>query len=362
MKTIDWYLNNLKELSFDKISESRTRVDSLVKPPGSLGKLEDIAIRLAGITGNVYPSFEKRALIIMASDNGVVSEGVSSAPQSVTYAQTRNFLKGITGAAVLAKHFNADLKIVDIGVNGDFSDERIINRKIRKSTNNIAVSHAMTRDEAERAVLTGIELAIDTVEAGYSLLGTGEMGIGNTTTSSAVLCALTGIKPEKAVGKGAGLDNESYKRKIEIVADALKKYEPDSNDPLDVLSKVGGFDIGGIAGLFIGAAYMGVPIVVDGFISIVSALLAMKFNERVKDFMFLSHASYEQGYAEAARVFGDEPPLLLNMRLGEGSGCPIMFSLIDASCDIVKNMGTFDDGGIDDSYLEEAQTEGFFDI
>ena len=360
--TLKEYLSQIKDLDHDAMTEARTRLDSLAKPPGSLGKLEDIAVRLAGISGKMNYDPRKRCVIIMASDNGVVEEGIASAPQSVTCTQAVNFTKGLTGVAVIAKQFNADLIIVDVGINADIDHPLIRNRKIRKSAWNIAKREAMTYDEAVRAILTGIETAIEAVKDGYTLLGAGEMGIGNTTTSSAVLCALTGIPVEQATGKGAGLKEETYRHKIEVIRTALKDRKPNASDPIDVLAKVSGFDIAALAGLFIGGAYTRTPVVIDGFISMVAALSASRLNPVVKEFMFASHASCEQGFAHAARALGIEPCLNLNMRLGEGSGCPIMFAVIDAACAVIRDMGTFVQANIDAQYLDEIKNGDNFTV
>jgi nicotinate-nucleotide--dimethylbenzimidazole phosphoribosyltransferase len=295
----------------------------------------------------------------MASDNGVTEEGVSSAPQSVTYSQTINFTKGITGVAALAKHFSADLIILDVGINGSIDHPMIKNKKIRNSTWNIAKQPAMTYNEAVQAVLTGAQTAVEAVSGGYKLIGAGEMGIGNTTTSAAVLCALAGITPEQAAGKGAGLSEDAYRRKTDVIRNALELNKPDCKDPVDVLAKAGGFDIAAMAGVFIGAAYMRVPVVIDGFISITAALAASRINPLVRDFMFASHASSEPGYKYAAKALGIEPCLHLNMRLGEGSGCPVMFAIMDAACAVMRNMGTLDQGGIDKKYMEAVKDADF---
>ncbi|MCL2813962.1 MAG: nicotinate-nucleotide--dimethylbenzimidazole phosphoribosyltransferase [Oscillospiraceae bacterium] len=356
------YLSQLQNLDAGAMERAQARLDNLVKPPGSLGKLEEIAVRLAGIGGSMVCNAEKRCVIIMSSDNGVVEEGVASAPQAVTAAQTVNFTRGITGAAVLAKQFGADLIVVDIGVNADMSHPGIQNKKIRKSTWNIAKGPAMTYDEAVRAILTGVETAVEAVENGYRLLGAGEMGIGNTTTSSAVLSALANLPVSSVTGKGAGLKDEAYRRKIEVIEAALKNNKPDACDPIDVLAKVGGFDIAGMAGVFIGGAYMRVPVVIDGFISMVAALAASKINPLTKEYMIASHASFEQGFAHAEKALGTEACLGLNMRLGEGSGCPLMFAVIDAACAVIKNMGTFEQANIGGDYLNEIKDGDNFTI
>ena len=350
---LDDYISQIKSLDGGAMEKARDRQAQLVKPPGSLGKLEDISVRLAGICGEMLYDPGKRCVIIMSSDNGVYAEGVAAAPQEITCAQTLNFTKGITGAAVLARQFNADLIIVDVGINADISHPMVKNRKIRKSTWNLAKGEAMTYEEAVQAILTGIETAAEAVGDGYKLLGAGEMGIANTTSSAAVLCALTGIAPEKIVGKGAGLKDEAYRHKIDVVRTAIEINRPDPEDPIDVLAKVGGFDIAAMAGVFIGGAVMKVPVVIDGFISIVAALIASRIAPLAKEYMFASHASFEQGYAHAAEALGAEPCLSLEMRLGEGSGCPLMFAVIDAACAVIRDMGTFAEALDAGEYLEE---------
>jgi len=345
------FASGIGSLDNEAMVEAKARLDNLAKPPGSLGELETMAVRLAGISGQMYYSTKKRCVIIMVSDNGVAAEGVSSAPQSVTYAQTINFIRGITGVAALAKQFQTDLIVVDMGINGDIEHPLIKNKKIRKSTWNMTEQVAMSYDEAVQAVLSGIETAAQAVKDGYNVLGVGEMGIGNTTTSAAVLCALTGTLPEKAAGRGAGLKDEAYRHKINVISRALEHNKPDSADPIDVLAKVGGFDIAAMAGVFIGGAYKRVPTVIDGFISMVAALVAARINPEVKNYMFASHASVEPGYAYAAESLGVKPYLQLNMRLGEGSGCPIMFAVLDAACAVMRDMGTFEEAGIGDEYL-----------
>jgi len=360
--TVKEYISQIKDLDHDAMAEAKARLDSLAKPPGSLGRLEDVAVKLAGISGKLVYDPGKRCVIIMASDNGVVEEGVASAPQSITYSQTLNFTKGLTGVAVIAKQFNADLIVVDVGINADVNHHFIRNKKIRKSTWNIAKREVMTYDEAVQAILSGIEIAVEAVKDGYTLLGAGEMGIGNTTTSSAVLCALTGIAPEQATGKGAGLKEEAYRHKIEVIRTSLADRKPNASDPIDVLAKVGGFDIAALAGLFIGGAYMRTPVIIDGFISITAALAASRMNPAIKEFMFASHASCEQGFSHAARALGIEPCLNLNMRLGEGSGCPIMFAVIDTACAVIRDMGTFEQANIDDKYINQIKEGDNFSV
>lgn len=350
-------INDITGLNNEVMAEAKVRVDSLAKPLGSLGKLEDIAVKLAGITGKVKNSINKKCIIIMSSDNGVVEEGVASAPQSVTLAQTINFSRGLTGVAVLAKENNCDLKVVDIGVNTERKIPGAIDRKIRKGTYNIVKGQAMSYEECIRAINVGIEMAGKAHEEGYNILGVGEMGIGNTTTSSSILVSLSGCSIEEAVGKGAGITKEAFEKKKWVVSEAIKVNNPDKKDPIDVLSKVGGFDIAGMVGVFLGAAYYKIPIVIDGFISVVAALAAVRMNQLVREYLITSHCSKEIGYNIAMKELDLEPMLNLDMRLGEGSGCPIAFSIIEFSCAMMNNMATFEEAEINDDYLEEVRGE-----
>lgn len=356
---LEQVLASIRPADAAAMEDAQTYVDSLVKPLRSLGKLEKIAVKLSGITGKRKNEFHKRAVIVMCSDNGVVAEGVASAPQSVTLSQTLNFAKGLTGVCVLAKQANAGVIPIDVGVNAVIADPRIRNEKIRMGTGNIAKEAAMTREEAERAIRVGIEAAFRAVDEGYDLLGTGEMGIGNTTSSSAVLCGLLGLSPEETTGKGAGLTEEAYRHKLDVIRTALTVNHPDANDVLDVLSKVGGLDIAGMAGVFLGAAARRVPVVMDGLISSVAALCAQRLCPAVVDYIIPSHCSKERGYAVAARELGLEPFLLLDMGLGEGSGCPISFAVIDFACAMMNRMATFAEASIDDEYLDNVRGVDF---
>lgn len=348
-------ISNIKDVDKEALKKADERMTSLVKPLKSLGKLEDMAIKLSGITGKVKNNIDKRVVIIMSSDNGVVEEGVASAPQSVTLSQTINFTKGLTGVAVLAKANNTDLMVVDVGVNCDFECPGVINRKIRKSTSNMAKGPAMTYEECVKAVLVGIDSVKEAKDKGYDIVGVGEMGIGNTSTSSAVLCALTDCKVEDVVGRGAGITDAAYAKKISVVKKALEINNPDKNNPLDVISKVGGFDIAAMTGVFIGAAYYKMPVVIDGLISVVAALCAYRLNNKCRDYMFTSHISKEIGFKTAMSELGLSSILDLNMGLGEGSGCPLAFSIMDSACAVMNNMATFEEAEINDKYLDELK-------
>ena len=335
--------------------KAKKRIDSLAKPLGSLGKLEDIAIKVTGITGNIKNSFKKKCVLIFCSDNGVYKEGIASTPQYVTIAQTINFTKGLSGVGVIAKQNGSDLMVIDVGINSSLKIPGVIDKKIRKSTSNILKGPAMTKEECIDAILIGIESVKEAVENGYEILGVGEMGIANTTTSSAVLISLLDCSIEEAVGKGAGLTNDAFNKKKDIIRQALEINKPDKNDPIDVLTKVGGFDIAAMTGVFIGAAYYKIPVVIDGLISVVAALCAYRLNNKCRDYMFTSHISKEIGFKTAMSELGLSSILDLNMGLGEGSGCPLAFSIMDSACAVMNNMATFEEAEINDKYLDELK-------
>lgn len=356
-------LNSIKPTDGRAYEKAVARLDMLAKPPGSLGGLEAIAARLAAITGKSDNDLDKRCVLVFASDNGVVEEGVASAPQAVTAIQTINILNGVTGVAVLAKQFNSDLTVIDVGINADIQHPELINKKIRKSAYNIAKQAAMSREEALKAILVGIDAVRNASEKGFKVIGIGEMGIGNTTTSSAVLSALLELSDSEiasVTGRGAGLTDEAYHKKTAVITSALKVNRPDKDDPVDVISKVGGFDIAAMTGAFIGAAYYRIPVVIDGFISVVAALCAVRLNPLVREYLFASHHSFERGYRMAIEELGMKACLNLDMRLGEGSGCPLMFGIMDGACAIIKHMATFDEAAIDMEYLENIKTPNAF--
>lgn len=324
----------------------------LAKPPGSLGRLEEISIQLAGITGRVHNALNKKQLLVFAADNGVVAEGVSSAPQSVTKQQTINLMRGKTGAAVLAKHFGCGLTVCDVGVNADIYESTVLNRKIAYGTQNICTGPAMTREQTLQAILTGAEIA-RTVDA--DVIGVGEMGIGNTTTSSAVLAVLLGADVEAVTGRGGGITEESFRKKKAVIRTAIEVNRPDRDDVVGVLSKVGGFDLAAMCGAFLGAAAARRPAVIDGLISAAAALCAVRLCPNVRGYLVPSHASFEIGYRLAMEAMGLRPLFDLGMRLGEGSGCPLAFQLLDAACAVINDMATFGEAGINDDYLDEIR-------
>ena len=324
----------------------------LAKPPGSLGRLEEISIQLAGITGRVHNALNKKQLLVFAADNGVVAEGVSSAPQSVTKQQTINLMRGKTGAAVLAKHFGCGLTVCDVGVNADIYESAVLNRKIAYGTQNICTGPAMTQEQTLQAILTGAEIA-RTVDA--DVIGVGEMGIGNTTTSSAVLAVLLGADVEAVTGRGGGITEESFRKKKAVIRTAIEVNRPDRDDVVGVLSKVGGFDLAAMCGAFLGAAAARRPAVIDGLISAAAALCAVRLCPNVRGYLVPSHASFEIGYRLAMEAMDLRPLFDLGMRLGEGSGCPLAFQVLDAACAVINDMATFDEAGINDDYLDEIR-------
>ena len=344
------------------MEKARQRQAELAKPPGSLGKLEDYSIRLAGITGNVKNEIEKCRVIVLAADNGVTAEGVSSAPTSVTLSQVINMTRHITGMSSLAYYFGNEVVVADLGIDTDRKIPGVLDRKIRRSTGNIAKERAITRQQVLDAISVGLDLAADAAKDGVNAVGVGEMGIGNTTTSSAVLSALTGATPEAVTGRGGGLTDQAFAVKKQVITQALALHHPDREDVVDVLSAVGGLDLAAMTGVFLGCALQHIPAVVDGFISIVAALCACRLNPNVKDYLFLSHASYEIGYRLAAEELGLEPCLLLDMRLGEGSGCPIAFQILKAACAVMNGMGTFAEAAIQDDYLEPIRAQDSFTV
>lgn len=353
------WIDAVSPLDEAAMAKARERQAQLAKPPGSLGRLEDLSVQLAGITGKVHNRIEKKHLLVFAADNGVVEEGVSSAPQSVTLMQTINLTRHKTGASTLCKHFGCGITVCDVGVNADIKEPKVLNKKIAYGTQNIVYGPAMSREQAMQAIMTGIELAQNT---DADVIGIGEMGIGNTTTSSAVLSVLLDADVDAVTGRGGGITDASFLKKKQVIKDAIAINHPDQNDVVDVLAKVGGFDIAAMCGAFLGCAATRRPVVIDGFISAVAALCAYKLCPNAVQYFIPSHASYEIGYKLAMDAMGLQPLFLLGMRLGEGSGCPLAFEILDAACAIINDMATFDQAGIDDGYLDEIREGDKFTV
>ncbi|KYH35370.1 nicotinate-nucleotide--dimethylbenzimidazole phosphoribosyltransferase [Clostridium tepidiprofundi DSM 19306] len=355
MKLLNETLKSIEPLNENAVKDAWKYLDGLTKPIASLGELENIAAKMAGITGNVHNNINKKTIIIMCADNGVQDEGVSSCPQELTWIVSNNFTRGITGVNVLADFVNSEITVVDIGIKGEINNTKILDRKIANGTNNMLKGPAMTREEAIKAIETGIEIVDNLVQKGYDLFGTGEMGIGNTTTSSAILSVLSGLDVDTATGRGAALTDEQFENKKLVIKKAIELNKPNRNDIIDVISKVGGFDIAGLCGCYLGAAKNRKPIVIDGFIASAAALCAYRLNPLVKNYIFPSHLSAEPGAKYIMNEIGLDPFLNLGMRLGEGTGCALAFNIIEAALHVINNMGTFDQAGIVTDYLIEMR-------
>lgn len=329
-----------------RMEQAKNRVDQLIKPQGSMGKLEDMAVKLVGIYDADFPIIDKTTVIVMCADHGVCEEHVASAPQAVTLMQAINMTKGITGVGALCQSLNSELHVYDIGINAEANYPGIYQTKLMYGTKNMAKEAAMDRETAIKALEIGINAAISAVEKGSNALATGEMGIGNTTPSTAILSVLSGKTAKALTGIGANFPEHLVPHKAEVIQRAIDLNKPNANDPLDILSKVGGLDIAGMAGVMIGGAYKRVPVVIDGYISTISALIACALEPKVKDYLFSSHFSLEKGASLASDLLGLTPFLDLSMRLGEGSGAVLAFPFLKAACDVNRHMITFEEAGI----------------
>ncbi len=344
---IDNLVKNIKPLDRSAMEKAEDRLNNLVKPQGSLGVLEDLVIQLAGITGDTIPRVENKMVVVMAGDHGVVEEGVSAAPQSVTPQMVYNFLHGGAGINVLARCAGAKVKVVDVGVADEtLVHQNLISRKVRLATANMTKGPAMSREEALQALKIGIEIAEGEIDQGINLLATGEMGIGNTTPSSAILAVYSHADLSTIVGPGVGLNDAGVQRKIKAIKTALIVNQPDAADPIEVLAKVGGLELAAMAGLILGSALRQVPVVLDGFISGAAALIACKIAPQVKDYIIASHLSEEPGHKLVLDTIGLEPMLRMRMRLGEGTGAALAFNIIEAATRIMSEMATFEEAGV----------------
>lgn len=401
-KDLEQILSMIRGADQEALTGAADYVRSLAAPPGSMGKLTGAAIQLAGITGKIKNTVDRRRIIVFCADNGVVEEGVSVTPQIVTLSQAINMTRHLTGMASMAEHFGCEVEVVDVGIaspylgaeelqrlkardlsgtaggkhsalSGETDPDRgrlpvcdkIVQRRIRRGTRNLLREPAMTRQETLDAIGIGIERARQAAADGIQVIGAGEMGIGNTTTSSAVLAALTGSSVEEVTGRGGGLTDTAFLKKKKVIRDALalhhlmpplQKSGIAGRDPVDILSKVGGLDLAAMCGSYLGAALCRIPVVIDGIISIVAALCAQRLCSASRDFMFPSHLSDATGYMCAAQELGLDPWLHMNMRLGEGSGCPLAFQILEAACVLMNDMATFEEAAIDDGYLEELRS------
>ena len=344
----------LKEIisKIDKIDnslseETQKRLDNLTKPQGSLGRLEDLAKQIVEITKTRNPKLKHKVIFTMAGDHGVVENNVSAFPQEVTPQMVYNFLNGGAGINVLARHVGARVVIVDMGVACDLKNNpSLIIKKVNHGTRNMTKGPAMSKGEANKTNENGIEVFKEELANGIDIVGTGDMGIGNTTPSSAIVAAITGRNVEEVTGRGTGIDDKTLAGKIAAIKEALKVNKPNPKDGIDILSKVGGFEIGGLTGVILAAAANRVPVVIDGFISGAAALIASTLEPKVKDYMIAAHCSVERGHKIALEFLGLKPVLDLNLRLGEGTGAALAMNIIEAGTKILNEMATFDSAGV----------------
>jgi nicotinate-nucleotide--dimethylbenzimidazole phosphoribosyltransferase len=336
-------------LDHEAAARALLRQDTLTKPPGSLGRLESLSIQIAGITGADRPSVARKAVIVMAGDHGVTAEGVSAYPSAVTPQMVLNFARGGAAINVLARLVGARVVVVDVGVASDIADQSgVLKRKIVAGTANMTLGPAMTRPQAEAAVQVGLDVVAAEVERGLDLVATGDMGIGNTTASAAIVAAMTGLPPATVTGRGTGVDDVGLARKVAVIERALAVNQPDPHDALDVLSKVGGFEIGGLAGVMMGAAARRVPVMVDGFISGAAAMIAVGLRPEIQPYLIAAHQSVEIGHRLALDHLRLRPLLDLDLRLGEGTGAALAFNLVEAAVRILNEMATFAEAGVSD--------------
>ncbi len=346
-------LKRIKPLDSKAIEAARARQNELTKPRGSLGRLEEVSIKIAGIKGEIIRGFEHRAIVTMAADHGVVEEGVTLYPQEVTKQMVFNFLNGGAGINVLARFVGARVVVVDMGVVGGFEPHpNLVCKMIDFGTRNMTRGPAMTRQQALDAIEAGIAVVEAEIAKGLDIVGTGDMGIGNTTASSAIAAAITGEPAEKVTGRGEGLDDERLMHKIKVVQKALDINKPDSRDPIDVLSKVGGFEIGGLAGVMLGAAARRIPVVIDGFISGAAALIATGLAPVLKDYLIAAHLSVESGHKVLLQHLGLTPILSLEMRLGEGTGAALGITIVEVAVKTLAEMATFAEAGVSEAQKE----------
>ena len=343
MSLIESICKNIYPLDTRFMEQAQARQDRLIKPQGSLGKLEEISIQLAGIYGSKYFDTTKKIVLSFACDHGVYEEGVAPNNQNITLLQSMNFPKKINGVGTISKFVGSDVQLVDVGINCDEPIEGVIDCKIRKSTSNMAKGPAMTRQEAIRAIEIGIEMSEKYIQEDYKVIGIGEMGIANTTPSAAIISVIAGCDPQEVPGMGAGLKKELLQHKAQVIRTAIEINQPNPTDGIDILQKVGGFEIGSMAGVILGCSANRVPVVLDGFISYAAALIAVNINPRCKDYMIASHYSAEPGAKKALELLGLDPFLKMDMRLGEGSGAALAFNMIEAANYVYKNMLTFDE-------------------
>jgi len=351
MDKIKEVIDRIRPIDKEIMVETQKRLDNLTKPRGSLGRLEELARKVVAITGQRDPKFKEKVIFTMVGDHGVVEEGVSAYPSEVTPQMVYNFIRGGAGINVLARHVGARVKVIDMGVAVKIKNQKskiknFKDKKIGFGTKNITKGPAMTREEAIRSIAAGIEVFEEELQGGIDIVGTGDMGIGNTTPSSAIIAAFSGVDVREVTGRGTGIDDEAFNRKVEVVRKALDINKPDPDDPVDVLAKVGGFEIGGLCGITLAAASHRKPIVIDGFISTAGALIAVKLAPVVKEYLIASHNSAETGHRIMLDYMGLRPLLDLDLRLGEGTGAALGIGLVEAGVKVLTQMATFDSAGV----------------
>ena len=347
MQKIEEMISNIKPLDQLAMEEARKKQDNLTKPQGSLGQLEAISIQIAGIKGNSSPTIRHKVIFTLAGDHGVTKEGISAYPSEVTPQMVYNFLRGGAGINVLARHVEARVVVADLGVASVLeAHPDLKNKKIAMRTRNMVEGPAMNREEATRSIEAGIELVEEELSKGIDILGTGDMGIGNTTPSSAITAVITGTDVAMVTGKGTGLDEAGWRRKVEVIQTALQVNRPDPRDGIDVLTKVGGLEIGGIAGVILAGARYQIPVVIDGFISGAATLIAYSLSPQIKPYLIASHQSAEPGHNKILEYLGLKPLLNLDLRLGEGTGAALGMFLVEASIKILNEMATFAEAGV----------------
>jgi len=347
MNIIETTLARIKPVDQTLLQQAQARLDNKTKPLGALGRLEEFARRMAAIHGDQTPDMTKKVVFTFAGDHGIVEEGVSLFPKEVTPQMVFNFLGGGAGVNVLARHSGVEVRVVDVGVDYDFgATPGMIHAKVARGTKNFAKGPAMSHDEALAALNVGIELADRCKAEGIALVGTGEMGIGNTTPSSAIIAAISGIPVRDLTHRGTGINDAALEHKVKVIEQGLALNKPDARDPLDVLTKVGGLEIAAIAGLVLGCAANSIPVVIDGFISTAGALIASELHPSVRDYIFAAHQSVEVGHRFMLERIGVRPILDLDFRLGEGTGAALAMGLIEAGVKIMKEMATFEQAGV----------------
>ena len=347
--SIEKVMKAIKPLDAAAMASAASRQDTLTKPPGSLGRLEKLSVQLAGIQRRALPAINQKAIITMAGDHGVVAEKIGNWPQDVTAQMVANFLRGGAGINVLAQQVDARIVVVDMGVATELkSDPRLISKKIGSGTNNIARGPAMTIAQAEKSIDAGIEIVSTEAAKGLDIIGIGDMGIGNTAASSAICAVITGKPVAEVTGRGTGLTDEQLAHKVAVLERALEVNHPDPSHPLDVLAKIGGFEIGGLAGVILAGAAQGIPVVIDGFITGAAALIAVSLSPAAKDYFIAAHNSAEPGHRTMLQHLGLVPLLDLGMRLGEGTGAALGICLAEAAVKLLSQMATFDEAGVSD--------------